>query len=207
MNLCKNCPTNLKKKYKGNEPSPKGLGYCAGCMKKIGIIKRGKDGNNWITDKRKSGELYWKKYNQKINKKNTKIGINQLKTIVKLKPFLIYESNDFQNMYTRNKEIDKILENRLKNDYIKVAKDIFFQYKVIDYNYIRNDNIIKITISHEYPLNKKEIKEYIDEAGPDTWMEGNIIILDVDEARKTPYYKNKISVNPIELGLRVVDFE
>ena len=40
MPYCKNDP---KKTYKGNEPSPKGLGYCAHC-ENIGRIKNGKDG-------------------------------------------------------------------------------------------------------------------------------------------------------------------
>ena len=44
MPKCKNDPT---KSYKGNEPSPKGLGLCAHAEKE-GVIKKGKDKNNWI---------------------------------------------------------------------------------------------------------------------------------------------------------------
>ncbi len=43
MPICKNDP---KKTYKGNEPSPKGLGYCAHA-EKLGVIRKGKDGNKW----------------------------------------------------------------------------------------------------------------------------------------------------------------
>lgn len=41
------CKNNPKKTYKGTEPSPKGLGYCASGEKE-GTIKKGKDGNKWI---------------------------------------------------------------------------------------------------------------------------------------------------------------
>ena len=41
------CKNDHKKSYKGDEPSPKGLGYCAH-SENIGTIKNGKDGNKWI---------------------------------------------------------------------------------------------------------------------------------------------------------------
>jgi hypothetical protein len=44
MPVCKNNP---KKTYTGQEPSPKGLGYCAGSEKE-GKIMKGLDGNMWI---------------------------------------------------------------------------------------------------------------------------------------------------------------
>ena len=47
MPKCKNDPT---RSYKGTEPSPKGLGYCAHGMKE-GDKKKGKDGNMWIIKK------------------------------------------------------------------------------------------------------------------------------------------------------------
>jgi hypothetical protein len=43
MPLCKKDKT---KSYKGTEPSPKGLGYCAHSEKE-GTIMKGTDGNNW----------------------------------------------------------------------------------------------------------------------------------------------------------------
>ena len=41
MPKCKNDP---KKSYKGTEPSPKGLGYCAH-GEKLGKVRKGKDGD------------------------------------------------------------------------------------------------------------------------------------------------------------------
>lgn len=62
MPICVNC-TNKKKTYKGNEPSPKGKGYCGGCAKE-GQIMKGLDGGMWIAMKRSNGAIYWKKYKQ-----------------------------------------------------------------------------------------------------------------------------------------------
>ena len=42
-----NCKNDNTRTYVGNEPSPKGLGYCAHAEIE-GKIMKGKDGNNWI---------------------------------------------------------------------------------------------------------------------------------------------------------------
>jgi len=57
MPICKN---NLKKSYTGNEPSPKGLGFCAS-GEKNGVEMKGKDGNMWI----KSNDKWVKKSDDK----------------------------------------------------------------------------------------------------------------------------------------------
>tara|TARA_R110002074_G_scaffold33356_1_gene92899 strand:- start:832 stop:1527 length:696 start_codon:yes stop_codon:yes gene_type:complete len=67
MPKCKNVPT---RKYKGTEPSPKGLGYCAHSMK-VGVVKKGKDGNKWIVKEVKNGSKRWMKV--KVDKKVNKI--------------------------------------------------------------------------------------------------------------------------------------
>jgi hypothetical protein len=55
------CKNNSKKSYKGNEPSPKGLGFCAS-SEKDGTKMKGRDGNIWI---KKSGK--WIKYENPID--------------------------------------------------------------------------------------------------------------------------------------------
>jgi len=52
---CKNDPS---RSYKGTEPSPKGLGYCAHA-EKVGTIKFGKDDRIWIIEKTKNGVKRW----------------------------------------------------------------------------------------------------------------------------------------------------
>lgn len=61
MPVCKNNP---KKSYKGTEPSPKGLWYCAS-GEKIGKKQKGKDGNIWIIKEvsngsKRVGEVFYK---------------------------------------------------------------------------------------------------------------------------------------------------
>ena len=61
MPYCKNDP---KKTYKGDEPSPKGFGYCAH-SENIGTIKNGKDGNKWIISITSKGIKRWIKHETK----------------------------------------------------------------------------------------------------------------------------------------------
>jgi len=59
MLKCKNDPTRL---YKGSEPSPTGLGYCAPA-EELNTKKKGKDGNIWKVIETKSGVKRWIKDN------------------------------------------------------------------------------------------------------------------------------------------------
>jgi hypothetical protein len=58
MPKCKNDPT---KSYKGDEPSPKGLGICAHA-EKVNTKKKGNDGEMWIISETKTGVKRWIKY-------------------------------------------------------------------------------------------------------------------------------------------------
>ena len=51
MPFCKN---DQKKKYKGDEPSPKGIGYCAH-SEKVGVIREGLDKNKWKVEMTSKG--------------------------------------------------------------------------------------------------------------------------------------------------------
>lgn len=57
MPKCKNDKT---KSYKGTEPSPKGIGYCAAKIL-VGTKKRGLDNNMWIIQETKTGTKRWVK--------------------------------------------------------------------------------------------------------------------------------------------------
>ncbi len=56
------CKNDKKRKYKGTEPSPKGLGYCAHA-ENLGTKKKGKDKNTWIVIENKNGVKRWVKFN------------------------------------------------------------------------------------------------------------------------------------------------
>jgi hypothetical protein len=88
------CINDPKKSYKGDEPSPKGIGYCAH-TEEIGTIKNGLNGNKWIISSTAKGVKRWVKYkiqnknssNEKENiknnenKKNNNIKLNKSNTI------------------------------------------------------------------------------------------------------------------------------
>ncbi|MAF35769.1 hypothetical protein CL622_01480 [archaeon] len=61
MPICKN---DKKHTYKGTEPSPKGLGYCAHA-EKVKTKRTGKDSNEWIVKKIKNGSKRWVKISNK----------------------------------------------------------------------------------------------------------------------------------------------
>ena len=80
MLICKNNP---KKTYTGEEPSPKGLGYCAGSEKE-GTKMKGTDGNIWI---KKNGRWIKFKNDEDVKKmlsNKSKIDINKI-SLEKLK--------------------------------------------------------------------------------------------------------------------------
>ena len=68
MPKCKNSSTGT---YKGTEPSPKGLGYCAR-GEKLGKKKKGLDGNMWEVKETNKGIARWVKISKKSTKKPVK---------------------------------------------------------------------------------------------------------------------------------------
>jgi hypothetical protein len=55
----KPCKNDSAKTYKGNEPSPKGLGYCAHA-EPVGKIRAGLNGSKWVVQTDKNGTKSWK---------------------------------------------------------------------------------------------------------------------------------------------------
>ena len=133
MPICKNDPT---KSYKGNEPSPKGLGYCAHA-EEVGKIRKGLDGNKWKINKTSKGIKRWIRYkinNISKNKYENKYE-NKYKQIQKKvkgyktyfihdnfnRPYLVYIKDDVY-IYKINKDI---LKNHI---YSKKDKDNIWMY-------------------------------------------------------------------------------
>ncbi len=83
MPYCKNDP---QKSYKGDEPSPKGLGYCAH-SENIGTVKNGKDGNKWIISSTSKGVKRWikHKYKKRLDKNESSIVLYSEKESLKEK--------------------------------------------------------------------------------------------------------------------------
>jgi hypothetical protein len=93
------CLNDPKKFYKGTEPSPKGLGYCAGGMK-VGEKKKGKDGNMWFVKKVKNGSKRWIKERMK----------GSIKEKVKVKKIVKYKYNLKYN-FKPSKKDKEIIQN------------------------------------------------------------------------------------------------
>lgn len=89
MPKCKNDP---KKSYKGTEPSPKGLGFCAH-SEKLGTVRKGLDNNTWKIEANIKGVKRWVKQKSKSFKKNTSENIIKNNKI-KYKDYYIYSGYD-----------------------------------------------------------------------------------------------------------------
>lgn len=66
MPHCKNSKNNKKESYKGTEPSPKGLGYCAH-NETVGKKMKGRNGKMWIIRERANGSKYWAEDKEKTS--------------------------------------------------------------------------------------------------------------------------------------------
>jgi len=74
------CKNDSKRKYKGTEPSPKGLGYCAHASQ-VGSVKKGKDGNKWIVARVSNGSQRWKKKNGKSKSKSNSNAVSRSRDV------------------------------------------------------------------------------------------------------------------------------
>jgi hypothetical protein len=146
------CLNDSKKTYKGDEPSPKGLGYSA-TVEEVGKIMEGKDDNLWIVKLILNGQKRWVKNisrtTEELKSKNTK---NK-------------KLDETNNIIIDNKELAEVKENiiddkiqpTIKNaNYYHVACNIFPHYRKDDCvgydkddyyeeirNYIKNNNEIQ----------------------------------------------------------------
>jgi hypothetical protein len=112
MPKCKNDST---KSYKGDEPSPKGLGICAHA-EKTGLIMNGLDGNQWIVKEDKNKIKRWYKYTKKSSTKNK---INNQFTKEMFFGFSPMIPKDFNKLKSENIIkiiIDKLIPNITKNE-------------------------------------------------------------------------------------------
>jgi hypothetical protein len=158
------CKNNSKKTFIGDEPSPKGLGYCASGEKE-GTKMKGKDGNIWIKSDNK-----WIKYN---NTDYNKIIFNKLyKWWLMLSQggiIVIYQNNTHKliksskskkeiikkwNEYDKDKEIKAIIWSAISIDVIQQ----FVEYLIKKSTKTQLDKFIKMKKLPDYLL--KNYKKY-----------------------------------------------
>ena len=141
MYICKNDP---KKFYKGNEPSPKGLGYCAHA-ESIGKARKGKDGNIWKVETTSKGIKRWIKQinsEKKINFKRYYIHsgydgnlgftpINYLVCINKKKAIVYETPKDFYSKIIKNEDNKNFFEYSAK----KIKYYHYFTKKILEFEF------------------------------------------------------------------------
>jgi hypothetical protein len=141
MPICKN---DHKKSYKGIEPSPKGLGYCAHA-EKLATIKKGLDGNNWKIESTAQGVKRWVKQSSKSS--SSKKYFIYHPSVVNI-PYLVYvnENKKTASIYTLPLDKKSInipshpSDSNAKKDKTTLAYTIFikeYKYKKI---YIGSSN-------------------------------------------------------------------
>jgi hypothetical protein len=150
------CINDLNKSYIGNEPSPKGLGFCAHA-EKIGTIKKGKDGNMWIIKKTNNLIHRWIKITDKIisekktnDKQNPDNKLDCTKFVEYIDP---RTKHTIKGLELKKGFINQIFElNNLEKKATKIPKN--YKKKKIQNNFIKKycdstkekltKNIIKI---------------------------------------------------------------
>jgi len=141
MPYCKNDP---KKTYKGNEPSPKGLGYCAH-SEKVGKIREGLDKNKWIVIKTSKGIHKWIKYT--IDKNIKKYYIYDEDQLTK--KYLIKIKNNY-DIYIYDFDDNKLVSHFItKKMFIASKYSILFEVKKNKYIIITENGIKKFNTNND----------------------------------------------------------
>lgn len=174
MPKCKNFDTGT---YKGTEPSPKGLGYCAK-GEKINKKMKGKDGNMWIINETKTGVRRWVKFTKKSETPKKSKLVKTLKTPkekaikksklnkktkrkTKRKEGIIEKYGSMQNYYIEGALYFKNLANNETNKRLKemYSNDSLY-YKILAEGI---DKLFKVKIkknikdkTYEFTINRKK---------------------------------------------------
>ena len=153
-----NCKNDPNRKYKGIEPSPKGLGFCAH-SEKVGAVKKGKDGNKWEVRQVKNGSKRWMKIN---NKKNIQKDLFKklYKWWLKLSIgglLIIYKNDKYKNIKS-NKTLSAQTKD-IKNKHIELGnnKDI----KAIIWSNQSYETLENFTNYLVYKTSKKEFNNIL----------------------------------------------
>ena len=151
------CKNDIKRSYKGDEPSPKGLGFCAHA-ENLGKIRLGLDGNEWIIKSNQNGTKRWIKYKKNIIKKG--VSLDSYKKyytydIENTKSFLIYVKKDVY-IYKKNEDnsYNKLVSKILSPKKIFIGKSIFFQTSKYNLSYGKefdgNTILLQLNDNSEY---------------------------------------------------------
>ena len=165
------CKNDSSKKYKGTEPSPKGLGFCAHTMKR-GSKMRGNDGNEWIVKKTSKDIKRWVINNCMSSKEASKwikknILIDDLKKKMEKEGVKVFLEKNFGNNYGIDYYWDGVRE-KLGSKYLE------YKFLIIICDFTLNKP--KVLIQHNgitRSTKKKVIKIFINIFGKKFVWNGN----------------------------------
>jgi hypothetical protein len=109
MPKCKNDKT---RSYTGNEPSPKGRGYCAHA-EEVGKRRKGKDGQFWVVKETKRGKR-WFKVSKSVRSPGRQKK-NSLKSSAKGQGFSMQSGDSDLTPYEKN-NIDNLMTKKMFDD-------------------------------------------------------------------------------------------
>jgi len=146
------CVNDSSKLYTGNEPSPKGIGYCAG-SEFVGTKKEGKDNNIWVVITKKNGLNKWKiseknDYIQIILNTPTELEIKKILSIIEVDNKLLLIRQEYDNYVTMYSKDTSILKHILE-----LFCNISVQYP--NFRYLVELNFENIKHRYRVHTNKK----------------------------------------------------
>lgn len=153
------CVNDESKYYKGDEPSPKGLGYSASGEEE-GTTMTGKDGDNWIVLQTKTCKKWVKVNNEKKSESKTesKTESKAKKTTKPKKTVIDFDDltdDCFINSYIPNVSVDEIINETGLEEKFGGAKPFFIEGE--SWPLINNKQPMKLIAQFKDPRKKDNI--------------------------------------------------
>ncbi len=187
MPICKN---DSKRNYKGNEPSPKGLGFCAHA-EPVHKKRKGLDGNMWIVKEVSNGKRWFKTKTKTKTKSKSK---SKYKNILYDKPLESIQVED-------NNVIKKIpLKNYSSYFSMKdLQKGLDDSDLDVLLSYIDDNNDKLQTIKLKSSVYEKNLKPYVR-----IYIEDPTLQVDIKDIKKIKkYLSEQIRDGWNETGLQI----
>jgi len=185
--ICKNDKNSI---YNGDEPSPKGLGYCAHA-EKIGKMMIGKDSKVWIVKQQNNGVKKWiiSDFYKNFDKAQKK-----LRKLLDKSPFKFTFYNGIENMrqYDKDEKINPLFMISFDYDELYFLSSIIFNkcaYETDFFKYVYYDGNDIGPI-----LNKNKVKTKKDHVNISYWyyFSNDFTLWKNFEKEKKKYYKEAI---------------
>ena len=137
------CINDSSKNYKGTEPSPKGLGYCAHVLD-VDYIMVGLDNSNWKVVQTKNGQKRWIKIKSKDEQVNKIVTVSHLKIKYHIDYYYSFRALNFTDHIINNYNSNHPAYYLVTTDNSNILKDLCKKIEVsmekIDYKRLEHPN-------------------------------------------------------------------